>query len=206
MKFIQVLPTVLSGFALFLGCAPDARGDIVNIGILSFDVLIPTAGLSPGVNIFDIYNFTGDPNLSGYALPPDFPVLTFVTLQNASLLFDGTGSPITLPDIVPGQLDQGSAPLFPGDTLFTSAFFTATLSDTTLSLDGGGTFIADQTISAALLPSAGPNLVAGTDLVVLQTTGTLSSSPEPSSAALMVFSSIAALAIASRRRGVRASR
>jgi hypothetical protein len=59
----------------------------LNIGLLSFDVPIPPAG-SPGVNVFDVYNFAGDPNLSGYALPPDFPVLTFVTLQNASLLFN----------------------------------------------------------------------------------------------------------------------
>jgi hypothetical protein len=196
------LHALVSGAAILLSFPLAARSDIMDIGVLSFDVLIPPAGVSSGVNAFDIYNFTGDPNLSGYALPPDFPVLNFVTLQNASLLFNGTGSPVALSDIAPGQL--GSAPLFPGDTLFTSALFTATLSETVLSLDGGGTFIADPTISATLLPSSGPDLVAGTDLVVLQATGTLYVLPEPGAAALMAFAIIASLAIARRRRRVRA--
>jgi hypothetical protein len=91
-------------------------------------------------------------------------------------------------------LDPGSAPQFAGDTLFTSALFTATLSDTTLQLDGGGTFIADPTVTAMLLPSSGPDLLAGTDLVVLQATEASSSTPEPSSAALIAISILAALA------------
>ena len=188
--------TGLLGLGLLLLAAPEARpGTVINLGILSFDILIPPAGGSPGVNVFDIFNFTGDPSLSGYALPPDFPVLTFVTLQNVSILFNSTGSPVTLPDIAPGQLDSASAPQFSGDVLFTSALFTATLSDTTFQLDGGGTFIADPTITATLLPSSGPDLIAGTDLVVLQATEAPSSGvPEPSSGSLIALSIIVAIA------------
>jgi hypothetical protein len=32
-----------------------------------------------------INNFKGDPTLGGFALPPDFPVCTFVTFKNAQL-------------------------------------------------------------------------------------------------------------------------
>jgi hypothetical protein len=123
----------LVGLGLMLLATPEARADILDIGVMSLDVLIPPAGASPGVNVFDIYNFTGDPSLSGYALPPDFPVLTFVTLEDVSILFNGAGSPVILPDIAPGQLDRGSAPQFAGDVRFTSALFTAILSDTSLS-------------------------------------------------------------------------
>jgi hypothetical protein len=104
------IPALVSALAILLSCAPPARSCAIDIGFVSFDVLIPPAGDDPGVNIFDTYNFTGDPNLSGFALPPDFPVLTFVTLQDVSLLFNSTESPDALPDIAPGQLDQGSAP------------------------------------------------------------------------------------------------
>ena len=188
------LPALLSAFSIMLLCTPAAQSGVINIGFLSFDVLLSPVGASPGVNVFDIANFTGDPASSGFALPPDFPVLTFVTLQNASLLFNSTGSPVTLPDIAPGQLDQGVAPQFSGDTLFTSALFTATLTETTLSLDGGGTFIADPTITATLLPSSGPNLIAGTDLVVLQATEAVSAAPEPSSIVMIALAIMAALA------------
>ena len=162
--------------------------------VLSTSCFLLRTALPASISLI-IVNFTGDPAASGFALPPDFPVLTFVTLQEATLLFNGTGASITLPDIAPGQLDSGSAPQFSGDALFTSALFTATLSETTFLLDGGGIFTADPTLSAMLLPSSGPNLIAGTDVVVLQATGTLSGSetPEPGSAALIAVSIVAAL-------------
>ena len=56
----------------------------IYVGFISFDVLIP-AGPGPGVNVFNISNFTGDPGTGGFALPPDFPVFTNLTFLNASL-------------------------------------------------------------------------------------------------------------------------
>ena len=56
---------------------------------------------------------------------------------------------------------------FPASDDFTSAWFTATSSPTTLMLSDGTTFRASAAISAALMPSSGPLPVAGTDFVVV---------------------------------------
>lgn len=44
--------------------------ETVNVGLISFDVLIPADINVPGVSVFTISNFTG-----GFALPADFPVV-----------------------------------------------------------------------------------------------------------------------------------
>ena len=66
---------VLLTAALLIGISPGLlRADVLNLGVISFDNLIP-AELGPGVNAFDISNFTD----SSFFLPPDFLSLTPVT-------------------------------------------------------------------------------------------------------------------------------
>ena len=67
-----------AGFAGALAClalsvlvAGTARADIVAIGVLAFNVLNPGTPASPGINDFEIDNFTGPV----FGLPPELPVV-----------------------------------------------------------------------------------------------------------------------------------
>lgn len=53
--------------------------DTVNLGLISFDILIPGDVNTPGVNVFNIFSFIG-----GFALPPDFPVLDSLAFRSSS--------------------------------------------------------------------------------------------------------------------------
>jgi hypothetical protein len=157
---------------------------VVNIGLISFDVFIPGDINTPGVNVFNIFNFTGDPLLGGFALPPDFPVMDSLTLLSGSLTLMSAGSPLVIPlgALVPGALSPTDPVQFPDTSLFTGAIFTATLSQTSFLLSDGSTFLAgSSTITAELLPSSGSSLVAGTDFAVM----TVSDVPEPSTSLLL---------------------
>ena len=50
----------------------------ISVGVISFDTFIAGPG---GSNAFFIANLTGDPALGGLALPPDFPVASFLSYQ-----------------------------------------------------------------------------------------------------------------------------
>src|SRR5689334_22198339 len=64
------LGVVVCAMALLFPVA--ALCDTVNIGFISYDVFIPGGAGTPGTNVFNISNFTGDPSSGGFALPPDF--------------------------------------------------------------------------------------------------------------------------------------
>jgi hypothetical protein len=167
---------VLCGLAWFLAACIPARADVLSLGILSYDSII--AGTS---DQFTISNYTGASDL-----PPDFPVTTSVTFQNSELQLFGPSAvpPILLGDIGPGS---GATGLFADSDQFTSAVFTATLSATTLSLDGGGTEIVDSAVTATLLPSSGPYLAAGVDLVAIEAASPSATAvPEPSGLGLVM--------------------
>lgn len=174
---------------LLAGCLP-ASADPMTLGSLSFDSII--AGISDQFTIS---------NLSGIDLPPDLPVITTVTFQNAELALFGPSipaSPILLGDIIPGTFASG---LISDASQITSAVFTATLSETILSLDGGGTETVDSSITATLLPSSGLYLVAGTDSTVIEATAPTTALPEPSTSAMAVsLIGLAALMSLIRRR------
>lgn len=87
----------------------------VAISVLSYDSLIPRADSAPGVNAFSLSNHTGNPGTGGFALPPEFPVLTPVTLLNATVLLTGAGvtPSLSLGDIAPGPLALTSSLEFP---------------------------------------------------------------------------------------------
>jgi hypothetical protein len=167
---------------VFLCCPLVALADI-SVGYLSFDALIPGAPGSPGVNAFTIGNLTGDPSAGGFAVPPTFPVTTFLTFQNSSLVLVSGGSSQTflLGDIGPGFFSSNALE-FADTEDFSSAVFSATLDTTSLQLDGGGSFTASSSlISASLLPSSGDSLVAGTDFVYIDVSNEISAVPEPAS-------------------------
>lgn len=166
-----------------------ARADIADLGVLSYDVFIPGIPGSPGVDAFDIANFTG-----AFSLPPDFPATDNLTFQSASLTLFPVGlAPVVmaLGDIGPGfLLDAFGNPVVqvPDSEVFTSAEFTATLSPLSFALAGGGPFTAGSAvIDTVLMPSNGATLTAGVDSALIETTGSLSTStPEPSSIVLLL--------------------
>ena len=136
----QILP-------LFLACSTFALCDTVNLGFITFDVLSPATGTTPGVNVFNITNLTGDPLLSGFALPPDFPVVTSVIFLDSTLTLDDGGPlpGISLGSIDPGPFTPPGSLQFPDTTAFTSVIFSATLNQTSLLLADGTTFLVDST-------------------------------------------------------------
>jgi hypothetical protein len=169
---------VLIGLALLMSATVQASA--IAIGHLSFDVFIDTTNESPGVNAFNISDFSGT-----FDLPPDFPASTALTLTNATLIVDPTGGPpqvISLGNIVPGPLldptDESPLPIlqFPSTLSFTSAGLMATLSPTTFVLSNGDLFVADPVISVTLSPSSGSLLVPGDDALI---TARSAAVPEP---------------------------
>jgi hypothetical protein len=187
--------------ALFFCCTSYALGESINLGLISFDVLIPGSP-NGGVNVFNISNFTGDPGSGGFALPPDFPVYTFLTFINGSLTLPGGPPVIPLGDIGPGSLIPPPNLQFPDTTSFSSAVFTATLGQLNLLLSDGSTFISvSSTFQVTLLPSSGPTLAAGTDFAVISVTGQISSPiPEPST--FLVGGVLAVLILRYRNRRI----
>jgi hypothetical protein len=164
-----------------------ALADILPVGYLSLDVLIPGAPGSPGVNAFTIGDLTGDPFAGGFAVPPTFPVITSLTFKDSSLVLVSGGSSQTflLGDIGPGFFSSHALE-FADTEDFSSATFSATLDTTSLQLDGGGSFTASSAlISALLLPSSGNSLVAGTDFVYINVSDEVSAVPEPASCLLV---------------------
>ena len=156
-----VLFTVLLGLA----AVPVARSEVV-VGILSFDIFIPAGNDSPGIDAFNVFNFTGpaDGPAVGSPYVADNLILDNVVLT--AFLSGGSWQTFDLGNIGPGELlDSGGNPIvqFPGSTQFTSATLTARLSQTTFRLSDGSTFTASPSISTGLTPSSGGLLVASVD-------------------------------------------
>jgi hypothetical protein len=175
------IAAVAIGVLAFSGVS---EATIINLGVISLDTLIP-AGSASGVNVFTINNFTGDPASGGFALPPDFPVLTDVAFLNARLtVYTATSSMV----INLGNLGPGSyTPIelqFTDSLSFTSAVFAATLNPATLLLSDGTTFIPGSLlISATLNPAAGTTLQPGIDFSLV--TASDVAAPEPSTWTLL---------------------
>jgi hypothetical protein len=162
----------------------------VNIGVLSFDVLIPSTPQFTGVDQFTINNFTGSNNLA-----PDFPIVDSVLFQNVTVKVGSTT--INLPDIAPGSVQPLSLGFVDSD-LFASAIFSATVNGTTFNLaDGTVLQLTSDVVTGTIVPSSGRTLAAGLDLVVLTVNGNIgvSSVPEPSSRSLSVAATILMLGI-----------
>lgn len=180
-----------------------AKADVF-VGVFSYDTFIPAGDGAPGVDAFNVANFTGS-----FGLPPDFPAADDLIFQSASInLFQGSTlwNTFTLGDIGPGfALDGFGNPLLqvPDDVAFTSAEFIATLSPLTFTLADGNLFtVSSGSIDTLLLPSSDSDLTVDVDNVLISVPGTehVASTPEPASVVLLL-TGIACLALR-----VRASR
>jgi hypothetical protein len=166
-----------------------SRASLINLGVVSYDVLIPSSAEFPGVDILDISNLTGDLSTGGFALPPDFPSLSSVIFRNSTLtLFTGSSHQvILLGDIGPGFFSS-DALQFADTVAFSSAAFAATLDPTCLLVSDGTTFVATSSlINVALTPSSGPFLEAGRDFALI----TVANVPEPASWLLVASGCVA---------------
>jgi hypothetical protein len=179
--------------ALLLVCAvafpPSASADMISLGLVSFDTFIPGPG---GTTAFSILNLTGDPAIGGFALPPDFPVVTPLTFDAPLLTWTGaSGGSFDFGSvgIAPGSLDPAPQIQFPDTTPFLSATFTATLSTGLFELADGRFFQAlSPAITASLLNLDAGVLMPG-DFAVLSVDATEVPSatpvPEPASVTLV---------------------
>jgi hypothetical protein len=186
--FFRCFKTVACAVA-FCFLATSAFADVLNLGALSYDTFIPPGNGSPGIYTFDLANLTG-----AYNLPPDFPVADNLTFQGAVLtltLEDLSQQVFDLGDVAPGFLVDGSGnPIVqvPGDEVFDSAEFTATLSEQTIGLYDGTSFVADSTaLDVLLLPSSGPTLMVDVDQTTIGVSGTVQSTPEPASREMVLL-------------------
>jgi hypothetical protein len=186
-------------------CIPAvvARADTLDLGVLSFDTFIPGNENSPGINAFNIGNFTG-----GFSLLPDFPVTDSLVFQGATLELFPVGNPsqlLALGDIGEGFLsDLDGDPLVQvvGDQMFTGADFTATLSALQFMLADGSVFIADSSfINIALSPSNGNTLRADNEQAIITVSGSRAAAiPEPAGAVLLLTGLLLCLACGLRQK------
>jgi len=178
--------------------APELmRADDVQTGQVSFDVA--TSG-SPGLNNFEIDNFTGINNLFGILSPVADNVAFLdatltVTCANAACASDlgGTTDVISLGDIDPGTVFTED---FSGADTFSQAVFSADYSETSLGLTDSTTFLGSSSVTADLLPSSGATLQSGEpgdSVALFDSSAQTSSVPEPS-ILLLLFSGLAAVA------------
>lgn len=172
------------------------------VGVLSFDVFIPSAGQTTGVNAFNIYNFTGPVYGPILGEPYAADALSFLDTTLTLNVQGGPPQVINLGTVGPGILLDGSGnPLVqvPSATSFTSATLQATLSATSFLLSDGTTFIASPSVTLNLTPSAGPVLVAGVDLQPLFAQPAGAVVPEPGTM-ILIGSGLAAIGLAWRKR------
>lgn len=189
-RFI-VVSTLLLVWALAPASTRAASADTINLGVISFDLFIPDDVGAPGVSAIDIFNLTGDPLAGGFALEPDFPSYTPVTLLDASLalVIDDVEQVLLLGDIGPGLLDPSFSLLFSNAASIASLTLSATLSTTQFLRADGTTFVAaSPNLSIAMLPIAGDALVPGLDLAVMSVESAPSVPvPEPGTLALLAI-------------------
>lgn len=166
----------------------SAKANTEYLGYIAFSNLIPGAPGAPGVNVFSLNNFTGDPLLGGFAVPPTFQSLTPVTFLSSTLTLVAGGLPqvISLGSLGPGSFTP--VPLQFADTVdFDSAVFSAVLNTTTFQLADGTTFQATSpAISVNLLPSTGPFLAADIDFGLIAVNGSPAVVPEPAPVCLLL--------------------
>ncbi len=179
--------------------AASAGGAPIALGVLQVSEFIPGTPDVPGVVSFDVLNLTGP-----FALPPDFPVAEELIFESAVLeLYQETGlwGVFPLGDAGPGPLvDTFGDPLVqaPGDVAFTSARFTASLSQTHFTAGGAAMAANSNAIEVLLLPASGSVLVPGLDFAAIYVEATPAEVPEPRTMGLMALGALV-LAVGRRR-------
>jgi hypothetical protein len=174
------LSRALLGLLLVLMGSATARADSLNVGVLSFDVLIPGA-----IDAFTVNNST-----EAFSLPPDFPVSSALIFSSPTLTLTESGTPSSmfLGDIGPGPFQQ----LVLDSANFSEADFSAQLSQTLFALADGTSFQASSNIlTATLLPSSGSFLTPGVDSVLLTVSGSVVATPVPEPSSWLLFAGAA---------------
>ena len=173
-----------------------AAADTIDIGLMSFDVVIP-AGVAPGVNAIELYDFTGTTYGPFAGIPYVVDPLDLDDAMLTVYFLGGGSSVVQNQDLSPGELLY----FFPSTTEIASAVLTATLSQTSFTLSDGSTFTAVADITVDFLPSSGGMLEAGVDFAPInaQSAGG-SGTPEPG-AAIMVSRGMLGLAVWRKRCG-----
>jgi hypothetical protein len=176
--------------------AESVRADEIPIGYIAYSSFQFDANGNLITTTLSVNNFTGDPTLGGFALPPDFPVVTFLNIDDATLTLEGPSapsSPISLGTLAPGPLlDPLGDPLtsltFAAGSTFTSALLEGTLSTTTVTLADGTVVNLSPTISTVLLPSLGGSLTPDLDVALIEAnTAPVVPTPEPPAIYLMAL-------------------
>jgi hypothetical protein len=178
-----------------------ARADKVQVGQVTFNAV--SSG-TPGLDQFEVDNFTGTNNLFGI-LSPVADNLAFLsatltlTCANAACTSDLGGSTLV---IQLGEIDPGSVvtQFFSSTDEFSQAVFTENFSETNVGLVDGATFLGSESMTTDLLPSSGTTLTAGQpgDTVTLFDSSAPVATPEPC-ALLMISVGLAGLFVMRRR-------
>lgn len=185
-----------AGLLAVAGCgvfSMTAKADTIVVGVLSFDNIIPAGNGVPGTNGFTIYNFTGANAQPG---TPD----TAISFLNTSVLLNHAQS-TDAGVVTPGSV-QPAALQFPSDQSFTDAQLSATLSTTMFDISGTAYVAASDVLTAELTPATPPDLVAGSDFVLLSITASKAgaAAPEPGAFWLTLGSAAALALVCARKR------
>ncbi len=178
--FLLISAAALAPLPIFSSAVP--------IGLVSIDVTTP-----PATAQFDVSNLSG-----ANALPPDFAVITPVSLSSLLLKLTFVGSP-------PQTLDQSQFMLntdglsYTGKDHFdldsnpiTAATLTGTFSATTITLSNGTTVRVSPMFSATIVDASGK--LKDQDFAIIDATSTTSATPEPGSL-LLISSGVLVLLI-----------
>lgn len=181
-----LLVIALVGFSARL-----TKADSLTVGLISFDNLVPAAPGAAGVNVFTLYNFTGS-----NSFPPDAPVVSSLDFLNTTVTLDGSDV-VNAATISPGSVQSPSLEFSTTDN-FTEADFSAQLSSLTFSANGQTYLASSSTVTATLLPSTLPDLIAGTDFVTIEIEASPISAPvpEPGGFALVILGLMMLAAVA----------
>ena len=172
----------VAGYILLLATAAPVLAANVSVGTISL-----AADPNLGFYSIRVYNLTGDPAQGGYALPPDYPVLTELWLGGASLTYvtiDKAGNQVArtveLGDIRPGAFTSKDL-VFDQSTRFQSITLTAMIQPGTFDTASGKYTSPDQAAVAQLKRQDGKPLHAfdSADVVVRQANPTSSGSLLP---------------------------
>jgi hypothetical protein len=178
---------------VLLGLCDRAFADGVAIGTFSFDPVFAPTSQSPGLDSFDISDYTG-----GSSLPTIFPVATSLNFGNLDLVVTNADGTVT--SYSEGSAGEGSTFFF--DTLVydtqtpLDATLNGTISPITIALSDGSTINIGGNFTAVLDPSLGSALTAGVDSTTIFASP--QAVPEPSSL-LLLCSGLALAGISLKR-------